>query len=268
MSHSSTEDENLAIDIKEKEGDTSESKLMGDEEEAKTIPVPNKSKETSENKKGNTNECGECSDSSNCNFALDIVAIVCIFLMSIFFLCGATFVHPGTYFSDSRPDDPFAFILVGTLFYIAFCSIDVVKRKSKGLLEIVAASVSILGGVMWFIASIFLLDGVSQPVVWGGIWITGCLINLYVYIYDLVIYFRGETKPLFLGIALFLGCLVNLMFMGGAGSLIEIYNSYNVYTIDFANTAGALISGSIMYLIYSAFFTLSIFKKNVLVTIH
>ena len=93
-------------------------------------------------------------------------------------------------------------------------------------------------------------------------------LKLYVYIFDLVIYFRGETKPLFLGLALFLGCLANLMFLGGAGSLIEIYNSYYVYDVDFANAAGAMIAGSMMYLIYSVFFTLSIFKKNVIVSIH
>ena len=51
--------------------------------------------------------------------------------------------------------------------------------------------------------------------------------------------------------------------------MIAVFNQVAYITsCDIANAAGALISGSFMYLIYSVFFTLSIFKKNITVSIH
>ena len=129
---------------------------------------------------------------SKCGLILDISAIVCLFLMSIFFVCGTVFFHPGTfpfYSSSSRPNEPCVLILMGYLFYIAFSCVDVVRRKSKGLLEIVAASNSILSGILRFIASIFLFSSIGIINVWEGFWIFGCIINLCLFTFDLIIFF-------------------------------------------------------------------------------
>jgi hypothetical protein len=211
-----------------------------------------------------------------CALALDISIIVCLFLMSIFFICGTAFIHPNNYVNG--PDDPGGFIIVGSMLYIAVVSMDIVKRKSKGIFQIVNGSIAILAGLLWFVGSIFLLRDVGNSKAWGGLWIVGSLLNLYVVTCDLVKLFMNQRKPLFRAIALALAWLANLLFLGGASHLIsyvldleayvEAYYGYydatdaNVNECDADSSAGILISGAVMFFLHSIFELLALIFKD------
>jgi len=210
------------------------------------------------------NEDGDDSSGKKDFYApIDIASIVCLFVMSIFFICGSSFVDDG----DSGLDEPLAFFLVGALVYMAVASLDIVKRKSKGVLEIVGGSIGLLGGLFWFIGSIFLFRSTLDLKAWGGLWICGSLCNLYVITYDLVMLLRSQTKSLFRAIALALAWLANLFFVGGAGHLIALSDRYYVVNCDVKNAAGVLVSGSVMYCIHSIFQILALCMDNVIFSI-
>lgn len=212
-----------------------------------------------------------------CALALDISIIVCLFLMSILFICGTAFLHTNNLVNS--PDDPGGFIIVGSMLYIAVASMNIVKRKSKGIFQIVNGSIAILAGLLWFVGSIFLLNDVMNRKAWGGLWIVGSLLNLYVVTCDLVKLFMNQRKPLFRAIALALAWLANLLFLGGASHLISFVLDlenvavlfdgyyYNTYTPD-ANvcdedsSAGILISGAVMFFLHSIFELLALILKD------
>jgi hypothetical protein len=189
---------------------------------------------------------------------LDITSIICLFLMSISFICGASFVHP---YSQTALGEPFSFWLIGTIFYIIVGGLDIVKRKSKGVLEVVASWIGLLGGIVWCVGSIFLLNATANLTLWGGLWIAGSLLNLYVVTYDIVMLFKNPVKYLFRAIALALAWLANLLFLSGATHLV-VLASGGAFICDIVNASGILISGAVMLFIHSVFQTLPLFMDN------
>ena len=196
-----------------------------------------------------------------CALALDISIVVCLFLMSIFFICGMAFLHPNSYYNS--PDDPGGFILFGSMLYIAVVSMDVVKRKSKGIFQIVNGCIAILAGLLWFVGSVFLLRDVANSKAWAGIWIVGSLLNLYVVTCDLVKLFMNQRKPLFRAIALALAWLANLLFLGGASHLLSYINNAETASFcDVYSSTGILISAAVMFFLHSIFELLALLLKD------
>ncbi len=110
-------------------------------------------------------------EKKNCSaLAMDILSIGFLFLMSIFFICGSAFIHPRGSEGRAALDEPYTFFLVGALAYIAHASVDIFKRKSKGTIEMIAASIGLLGGFFWFVGSIFLFRATVDLKSWGGCW--------------------------------------------------------------------------------------------------
>lgn len=204
--------------------------------------------------------CG-CCGSRCCELTLDIVAVVCLFLMSIFLICGTSFFHPSTYYD--RPAEPYAFFVIAAMLFLTKASIEVYKRKGNGLMDIIFSSLGIGAGFFWFIASIFAFQKTMNPKAFGGIWIIGALFNLTLITFDIVMAFRSPTKYLFHAIAMALEWLANLMFMVGAASLLSVANSADSSVCDVENYAGLFISGAAMYFIYAVFFTLKLFLKGI-----
>ncbi len=76
------------------------------------------------------------------------------------------------------------------MFYMAVVSMDIKKRMSKGIFQIVNGSIAILAGLLVRgLGSIFYLRDVSNEIAWSGLWICGSLLNLHVVTCDLVMLF-------------------------------------------------------------------------------
>ena len=159
------------------------------------------------------------------------------------------------------PTTPMMGKITATVFYIIVGGLDIVKRKSKGVLEVVASWIGLLGGIVWCVGSIFLLNATANLTLWGGLWIAGSLLNLYVVTYDIVMLFKNPVKYLFRAIALALAWLANLLFLSGATHLV-VLASGGAFICDIVNASGILISGAVMLFIHSVFQTLPLFMDN------
>ena len=212
------------------------------------------------------NCCSEKFDS-----VANIVSVVCLYIMSIFFIVGGSFSHPDNMKEAAKLDEPLTFFFLGTVAFIAVGILDVIKRKSKGGLEIAAGTVGLFGGSFWFIGSIFLFQGTMDLTAWGGLWIIGSMCNLYVATYDIVMTLRSQVKPLFRTIGLALAWLANLLFLGGAASFIDIESeakSTGYYDFcDLTSGSGLLIAAGVLYFIHSIFYTLALFLGDLIFTI-
>mmetsp|Transcript_2831 Transcript_2831/g.4283 ORF Transcript_2831/g.4283 Transcript_2831/m.4283 type:complete len:291 (-) Transcript_2831:284-1156(-) len=206
-----------------------------------------------------TREKKPCGTSTCCMLAFDIIAVVSLFLMSIFFICGAAALQPG--------GEPVGFFVVASLLFLTKASIEVHKRKFNGVLDIAFSSLGIGAGFFWFVASFFVKPSLeSGP--FGGLWIVGTMFNLTLITFDIVMVYRSPANYLFHAIALALEWLANLMFMAGAAKLLSSYESpfYASYC-DYKDYAGLIISGAIMYFLYAIFYTLKLFLKGVTFTV-
>ena len=194
---------------------------------------------------------------------LDIVQPALIFAMSILFICGTALNHPRFI---GRIRNPYAFLLVGALFYIGSTGLQMHKRKSKGSAEIVACSTGILAGFFWFIASIFTFETTLNESVFGAFWILGSILNLCFITYDIVMVLKKEGgKPLFLTISLFLSLLANFMFMVGASLVLANDTTTSFCGAD--HLSNSLISGAVMYFLHSGFLPLALYFDNYTFTI-
>ncbi len=217
------------------------------------------------------NSGGTQTEQKNCCslVALDIINATCLFLTAISFIVGATMMLERNNFYNLLLSEPFSFWLIGALFHLPVASINVVKRKSKGALEIHIASIGLFGSVLWFVASIFLFYNTFDVKAWGLLWILGSIFHLYVTTYDMVIFFRGETKSVFNICALIVAWMANFVFVIGAGLNTRDADTFYSGDDTFYSGASVLIAGSVLYLIYAIFATLSTFLQSSLVcTVH
>ncbi len=190
---------------------------------------------------------------------LDFCSFICAFLMSIAFICGASFVHP---YSQTFLNEPFAFWLVGTCFYILEAALEILKRRSKGGKALLASWVGLLGALILGVASLFLLNALANLKMWGGLWIAGSLLNLFVATYEIIVLLKGEVKYLYDAIAVGFAWVGNLLFMSGAAHLVLLSNS-GAFICDLVNASGVLISGAVMFFLQSIFLILPLFKGNI-----
>ncbi len=202
-----------------------------------------------------------------CSLALDIVGTTCLYVMSIFFICGSAFIHPSSYLDPNRPKEPLVFWTLGVLAYLTTASIDIFKRKEEGALEITMASIALGGGVFWLIGTIFLYNKTNNLNVWCILWLLGSLLNLASITYEIVMLFMtsASLKPLFRTISLALSWVANILLLAGVAHLLNESKSLSI--CELSNAAGVLISAAIIYLIHSIFHTLAIFKAKVLFSI-
>jgi hypothetical protein len=209
-----------------------------------------------------------------CALALDIISLVCISIFTIFFICGASFFHPDTiidaygYLKAGRPDEPFAFITVAILFFVASLSIEVYKRKSDGVWHIVMTSLCIFGGFLWFVASIMLFTSVAKDEAFSGLWITGTLFILAFYTFDAVmIFIKSGPKPLFKTASVLCAWVANILFLSGGAKYAAVtnaVNSGNAITLgDMEDFAGLFISGGVFYIFFTIWYGISLFKPNI-----
>jgi hypothetical protein len=206
-----------------------------------------------------------CSGSGCSSLTIDIVSTVCLYLMSIFFIAGSGYLLPRNYID--RPKEIFLLWFFGVAAYITTTIIELFKRRSKGALQIVMSSLAIAGGTFWFVGSIFLIDRIQNFRVWSILWILGSLLNLASVTFDIVLTFVqiNGPKPFFRSISLGLSWIANLLLLGGAAHIAKELTTLTF--CDLSNAGGALLSGSIIYLIHSIFHTLGLFKKRVLFSI-
>lgn len=198
---------------------------------------------------------------NNCSLALDILSTVFLLITAIFFIAAAIMMHPDMagYYN---------FWLFGTIFFLPVACIDVAKRKTKGALEIHIASIGLLGGLLWFVASSFLFYETFDSKVWGLLWIFGSICQIYVITYDIVMFFRGETKSAFQICALLLAWIANILFTIGAAIFSSVEWFYFNYDSQY-DSAIVLIVGSVFYLLYAIFATLGMFLRcNLFCTIN
>ena len=204
---------------------------------------------------------------------LDIISLMSRYIMAIFFLTGSAFIFPDAR-RHSRLAEPLVFILIGVLFYLIYSSIELFNKWSMGSTAIILSSFGVLAGVFWFTGSIFLFTSTYQEMVFAIFWIFGSLCNLFVISFSIVQCFldTSSSKPLFLCISLVLSWTANLLFFAGTAHLAVMqnwsmdYNFVNNYCDLKKGTedvAGALLSGSILYLIHSVFHTLSFFRGGI-----
>lgn len=182
---------------------------------------------------------------------LKILYIVCTFAMSIFFITGTSYLT----LSTVNIEEPYSFFLIGTLFYITMCIVDLFLRKATGkVMELVAAIVNLVGSCFWFIGSCFLFSKTLDLQVWSGLWIVGSCCNLYSFIYDTVIVAQKfkTTKPLFKILTLCMGMMANVFFLGAASGLLSRDNGGGNVCTNF-NSLRVLVAGSVMYLCYGVF---------------
>ena len=146
-------------------------------------------------------------------------------------------------------------------------SIDIFKRRGDGALEIIMKSISLVGGVLWFIGSVFMYSTTFMLRVWCVMWILGSIMNLVSITFDIFMIFRrsSSTKPLFRTISLGLSWIANVLMWGGTAHILTEFNSLSI--CDLSNAAGVLISAGVIFLIHSIFHTLAIFKGKVLFSI-
>ncbi|GFH62076.1 predicted protein [Chaetoceros tenuissimus] len=247
---------------------------VGDKEPTPTAPPAvedNKEDDSGEGKEGAFNKVFELKSSASpqgeevaassvprsaglscaTTFRLKISYILCTFAMSIFFITGASYLT----LSQVNIEEPYSFILIGTLFYITMCILDLILRKSIGkVMELVAAIVNLVGSCFWFIGSCFLFSKTLDLQVWSGLWIVGSCCNLYSFIYDTVIVTQKfkTTKPLFKILALSMGIMANLFFLGAASGILSRDNGGGNVCTNF-NSTRVLVAGSVMYLLYGIF---------------
>ena len=194
--------------------------------------------------------CGTTSDSCK-PIHLKILYIVCTFAMSIFFITGASYLT----LSTVNIEEPYSFFLIGALFYMTMCILDLFLRKATGkVMELVAAIVNLVGSCFWFIGSCFLFSKTLDLQVWCGLWIVGSCCNLYSFIYDTVIVAQKfkTTKPLFKILTLCMGLMANLFFLGATSGLLSRDNGGGNVCTNF-NSTRVLVAGSVMYLFYGVF---------------
>lgn len=212
------------------------------------------------------NENRETNDKC-CSLTVDISSTVCIFIASIFFLVGSVFIMPqvGVYGITSK----ISYWTLGALFYLGYASIEVYKHKSKGVLAIVMSSLGLLAGVFWFIASVFLFRGrVYRPMPFAVLWFLGSLCNFGVITFYIVkLFLKSGPKPLFLTFALTLSWIANLLYFAGSAHLMAGLNKDNFqqcedYTM-LGDIGGMMLSGSVVYLIHSIFYTLALFLGGI-----
>jgi len=201
-----------------------------------------------------------------CSLALEIICTSCLYIMSIFFLCGSTFLHPSTYFDPNRPDEPFVFWTLGAIAYLTTTSIEIYKRRGKKGLEIAMTSLALGGGVFWLIGTIFVYKRTNNVTAWSILWILGSLLNLASITYGIVtVFMKNAPKPLFYTISLGLSWIANLLLLAGVSHILKENKSLS--TCEVSNAAGVLISAAVVYLVHSVFHTLAIFKGGVLFSI-
>jgi len=195
--------------------------------------------------------CGATSSDSCKSIHLKIAYIVFSFAMSIFFITGSSYLT----LSTVNIEEPYSFFLIGTLFYMAMCILDLFMRKATGkVMQLVAAIVNLVGSCFWFIGSCFLFSKTLDFQVWCGLWIVGSCCNLYSFIYDTVIVAQKykTTKPLFKILALCMGLMANLFFLGASSGLLSRDNGGGNVCTNF-NSTRVLVAGSVMYLFYGIF---------------
>ena len=212
----------------------------------------------------NSDEKGDETTNTNCALALDIVVCVCLYIMSIFFLCGAIFFHPGITDDNNLPAEPYTFWLMGVLCYVTMASIEVTQSvPKKKVITIVNKSVALLGGVFWFVGSIFLFSSTYDIRTWAALWLIGVLMLLYVITFDLVTLFvKTSPKPLFQVISLAMAWLANFIFFAGSAHVLFLADN-GADKCNVTNVAGLFMSGALLYLIHAVFFTLAKFKGNI-----
>ncbi len=189
-----------------------------------------------------------------CELALDIIGCICVFLFSIFFMAASSYFHPGTWTNYFGRVD--ALFMMGTLAYITSLSIEITKRRSKGILEIVMTSIGVLGAFIWFVASF-----ISDTKRFATTFIIGCLFVITFITYDLVMVIvrRGGGMSVFTLVSLSLAWLANILFMSGAGCIVAFFNSMSPTIQDVYTYAGLFISGSVFYFLHAIFYTVGVF---------
>mmetsp|Transcript_23049 Transcript_23049/g.34318 ORF Transcript_23049/g.34318 Transcript_23049/m.34318 type:complete len:249 (-) Transcript_23049:122-868(-) len=204
-----------------------------------------------------------------CSLTLDIIGLVFLYIMGIFFLIGGLIAHPlRLYYLQQKLDEPYVFFFLAAVCYLTTTIIDVVQRRHKGPLEISMGSIAIGGGLMWFISSIFLFRRIQKVRVYGGMFIVGCVLNLVTITFDMCMVFLKHTnKPFFRAIALKLAWIANILLIGGAVAYLRGYDSDVQAYCSYEGSSHVLASGAAIYIIHAVFHTLSIFLGGITFTV-
>jgi len=224
-------------------------------------PAEDKTKETtaatSSKKGGGSENC--CS----CSLAMDIISTSLLYVMSLFFIVGGFTTHPRTYEDPEQLKEPYVFYFLGVVCYLTVAILDVVKRRSMGVLEISMTSIAILGGTLWVVSSILLFSKIFKFRSACYLWILGSICNLASITYDIVMIFVRSSgpKPFFRAVALKLSWLSNLLFIIGFVNIVKEYTTMTY--CELAGGVNILAAGGFIYLFHSVFHTLSIFCKGV-----
>jgi len=211
----------VAVEVEEGEGKGAEKITIKDEEEDKKPAASSPKKKKEGKKKKKEKEKTPC---CSCILVLNIVNIACLFLASLFYLCGSIFFHPDTIAKwQDLPDEPYAFFIVGSLLYTTFTIIELLKKRGHGIVQLIASILNLVGALLWFVSSCFVFSDTFDYLAFGGCWLTGSLLNLTAVTMYITALFMKGSKPFFEICSLATAWIGNLMFLAGAAMLISVY---------------------------------------------
>jgi len=197
---------------------------------------------------------------------LDIANLSFTIFMAISFLSGSCLMISDSYYLEET--NLLFFWLVGALCYLGSTSIDIAKRKSKGVLfETILGLIGLLAGIFWFVGSIFLFRNMFNTYLFGGFFGVGSALNLYVITQDLITLFKShQSKSVFRILSLCMAWIANLLYVGGVWNLAIVVNHW--YCCSGAEGAtGTLIAGSVIYFISGIFQILALSMNDYVISI-
>ncbi len=230
--------------------------MVTNEEEITTTPLRQKEEKKDVESQELTRDEKKTVKRNCCELTLDIISCICVFLMSLFFMAASSYFHPGTWNNYFGRTD--ALFMMGALAYITSLSIEITKRRSKGVLEIVMTSLGVLGAFIWFVGSFM-----SDLKRFAATFIVGSLFVLTFITYDLVMVIirRGGGMSVFTLVALSLAWLANILLISAAGSIVAFFSSMSPTIQDIYTYAGLFISASVFYFLHAIFYTVGVFVK-------
>ncbi len=193
----------------------------------------------------------EAEEQNSCLYPriLDIARTLCLFAMSANFILASIHIDP--YYLLTSLTSTFDFWLAGTLCYVAITIIDIMKGRSKGTAKIVSCSFSLIGGLLWLTACMFLRESHFEWNLWCWLWLAGSIFNLIAITIQAigVDFFRGIPSQ-FVILLIAASYIANLLFICGVVGLIYLSDTLEQCD-DCVFPIGMMIGGSVTYAVYS-----------------
>ena len=236
--------------------------LKGDESgvEISTPPVP-----IPEDQRSIADESNHSDMDSDKITTLDMVGTVTLLSTAIAFVLATILFHPivvENLSTDAGIEEPYFFWMAASVFNLMFASINVIRRRNNGLVEIVMSSIGLIGGILWLGASIFLFRFAGETRnTFCILFFIGCILNLLTIAYDMTMLFKSGTNLVFVWLTLLSAFAANVIFAIGMVDLM-LNLGKDPLPSDHHNSYLILILGSVMYFLLALFYSIAIVRKG------